>query len=402
MTEKTRPNNDKPLTPLETRELYRRATPDGPESELRQYMVWALEDSALWWAKRGGTPPQIAKMLAVEVKECGDPPFASPVEVRRIAAKGFRQCINERKRLVERYNAEALGEPSDIPKELGEMESWLAYRTEQFHFGIGALDDALNGGIMRGQMLSIIGNPGAMKTSLLLNGIERWVTESPEPVAFFSLDMSKADIFARLMLRELGCGMDALRDHYWRRSAEFEAAKSALQQKYGGKLTVFENQPGKKWTIDMIKEYIEFTTPGLIAIDFLTLLKKPKQSDFDVTNEAMPILKELSHFYGSAVVVLSQMSMESRRIQATGGMGGSAKGGGVVEETVDAEIELFRDISVDPLDTSPRIIATIKKARMGIAGASFQLGYSGPRMEFTGMAHRVHKAKKIQPVFDTL
>lgn len=402
MTEKTRPNDGEPLTPLETRELYQKAKPNGSESELRQYMVWALEDVAYWWARKGGKPHEIAECLPRYVRECGDPPFASSVEVRRIAAKAFRHFLNDQKRLCERYASETAIEPSDIPKELGEMESWLAYRTEQFHFGIGALDDALNGGIMRGQMLSIIGNPGAMKTSLLLNGIERWVTESPEPVAFFSLDMSKADIFARLMLRELGCGMGALRDHYWRRSAEFEAAKSALQQKYGGKLTVFENQPGKKWTIDMIKEYIEFTTPGLIAIDFLTLLKKPKQSDFDVTNEVMPILKELSHFYGSAVVVLSQMSMESRRIQATGGMGGSAKGGGVVEETVDAEIELFRDISVDPLDTSPRIIATIKKARMGIAGASFQLGYSGPRMEFTGMAHRVHKAKKIQPVFDTL
>lgn len=401
MTKKAR-LDDRPPTPLQVRNLHKKCQPDMPEAELKQYMCWALEDVALWWARKGGTPPQIAEMLAVEVKECGEPPFASPVEVRRIAAKGFRECINERKHYAEKFDAEALGEPSDISKELGDMESWLTYRTDQFHFGINALDDALNGGIMQGQMLSIIGNPGAMKTSLLLNGLERWVTESPETAALFSLDMSKADIFERLMLREMGCGRDALRDHYWRRSAEYAAAKESLGRKYKGRLSVFENQPGKKWTIDKLKEYVEIATPGLLAIDFLTLLKKPKQSDFDVANEVMPILKELSHFYGCAVVVLSQMSMESRRIQAGGGMGGSAKGGGIVEETVDAEIELFRDISVDPLDTSPRIIATIKKARMGIAGASFQLGYSGPRMEFTGMAHRVHKAKKVQPVFDTL
>ena len=393
--------NERPITPKEVRDSYLKYKDTGVSADdIKLVMVDALEGLCYWWAKRGGTPSMIANAVMGNVKECGSPPFVPLYEVRRIAARAFRRYLAEAQPLGNRLGG-MLGQ-TDIADELSSMESWLDYRTEQFHFGIYELDRALGGGIMKGQTMSIIGNPGSMKTSLLLSGIETWVTESEEPIAFFSVDMDKVSIFERLMLRELQCGPEILRDHYYRQSPEYLQAKVQLAKRYGGgKLTVLENTVGEKWNIDKIVEYVEFNTPGLVCIDFLTQLKKPKQSDFDVVNEAIPLLKDLAHCYGCAIVVLSQMSMASRQVQASGGMGGAAKGGPTVEENVDIELELFRDTSNDPTDHTPKIIATIKKTRRGVAGGSFQLDYSGPLMQFKGTAQRVHRVRAIKPLFET-
>jgi len=401
MTTQTREVDERPITPKEVRDSYLKYKSTGvSEEDIKLVMVDALEGLCYWWARRGGTPSMIANAVMGNVKECGNPPFIPLYEVRRIAARAFRRYLLEAQPLRGRLGG-ILGQ-TDIAEELSAMESWLDYRTEQFHFGIYELDRALGGGIMKGQTMSIIGNPGSMKTSLLLSGIETWVSESEEPVAFFSVDMDKVSIFERLMLRELQCGPEILRDHYCRQSPEYLQAKVQLAKRYGGgKLTVLENTVGEKWNIDKIVEYVECNTPGLVCIDFLTQLKKPKQSDFDVVNEAAPLLKDLAHCYGCAVVILSQMSMASRQVQASGGMGGAAKGGPTVEENVDIELELFRDVSDDPIDHSPKIVATIKKTRRGVAGGSFQLDYSGPLMQFKGTARRVHRARAIKPLFET-
>ena len=118
-------------------------------------------------------------------------------------------------------------------------------------------------------------------------------------------------------------------------------------------------------------------------------------------NEAVPKLKDLAHSYGCAIVMLSQMSLESRRVQAAGGMGGAAKGGPVTEENVDIELELFRDVNPNPgIDKEPRIVVTVKKTRRGIAGGSFMLSYWGPVMQFTGGARAARRAREIKPLFE--
>lgn len=396
-------DDDFPLSPKQTRDLYgvKGKPVELSDKELREMMVFALENCAHWWAKRGGTPVMISDSIMPLVKECGKPAFVTAIEVRRIAARAFRRVIREQASLVAQLREDSVVKTTNIGEELDAMEGWLEYRTEQFHFGIRELDEAIGGGIMKGQMMSIIGNPGSMKTSLLLNGIEQWVTESEEPISFFSLDMNKAAVFERLMLRELRCGPDILREHQARRSVEYMAAKQAIGKRYSGKLNVYENSSGDKWTIDKVLEHVETMTPGLVCIDFLTQLKKPRQSTLQLIEEAAPMLKDIAHDYGCAVVVLSQMSQASRNIQASGGMGGSAKGGPTVEENADIEMELFRDVAPEGGDALPRIVATIKKTRRGVAGGSFQLFYSGPLMEFKDYAQLVPRSRRIKPVFET-
>ena len=374
-----------------------------PDEETRELMADALREEAKFWAARGGKPTDIARQLQTSVRACGEPAFVSISEVNLIAVNAFKELVKEQRALGAKSNDPALTEPNDMSAELREMEAMINYRTEQFHFGIYELDEAMGGGVMKGQIMSIIGNPGSMKTSLLLSGIETWIAESAESVAFFSLDMDKAAIFERLMLREMHCGRRILVDKYREGAEEYKAAKARIGKRFSGRLTVLGNtdtSDGQLWTIDKLARYVQFNVPGLLAIDYLTLLKKPGQSDYDTVNESVLTLKDLARQYRTAIVVLSQMSIASRREQATGGMGGSARGGGIVNELADIEIELFRDVSSDPGTEGPKIVATITKTRSGIAGSSWRLDYNGPQMSFRGTASRAYRAAQRKPVFE--
>ncbi|OUO94774.1 DnaB-like helicase C-terminal domain-containing protein [Cloacibacillus sp. An23] len=385
---------ERPVSPLNIKQAG--AKFNRPEAETLEQMCIALGEEAKWWASRGGKPTDIAKQLMTSVRMCGEPPFISAADVSQMAVNAFKALVAERRSMGAKSNDPALTEPNDMRAELKNMEAMIDYRTEQFHFGVHELDDAMGGGVMKGQIMSIIGNPGSMKTSLLLSGIETWVAESPTPVAFFSLDMDKPAIFERLMLREMRCGRHVLVDKYRAGAEEYKAAKERIGRRFSGRMTVLGNTDGPLWTIDTLARYVQFNVPGLLAIDYLTLLKKLGQSDYDTVNESMLMLKDLARQYRTAIVILSQMSMSSRREQAAGGMGGSARGGGIVNELADVEIELYRDMSNDPNDTMPKIIATITKTRSGIAGSSWKLDYNGPMMTFRGTAQRVFRKRKTQ------
>lgn len=371
-----------------------------PLEETLELMRDALREEAAWWASKGGKPSDIEPMLRVSAAECGKPSFVTESEISQIAIHAFKAYIELQRSWGARSNDIALTPPNNIRDELREVENEIDYRTEQFSFGIWELDEAIGGGIMKGQIMSIIGNPGSMKTSLLLSGIERWIAESNENAALFSLDMSKAAIFERLMLRELRCGRRILAEKYRAGAEDYAAAKERLAKRFSGRLAVLGNRQTPRWDIDSLARYVQYNVPGLVAIDYLTLLKKPGQSDYDTVNESMLKLQELSRQYRTAIVILSQMSLESRREQARGGMGGAARGGGIVNELADTEIELFRDTTLNTEDGAPKIVATITKTRSGIAGSSWRLDYNGPLMTFRGTATRTTRITAKRPVFE--
>jgi replicative DNA helicase len=89
-------------------------------------------------------------------------------------------------------------------------------------------------------------------------------------------------------------------------------------------------------------------------------------------NEVMPKLKKLAQQFGIRVIILSQMSRASKREQQLGSLGGYSKGGGIVEEMIHSEIELFKDVAINN-QVSP-IIATVSKNRRGPSGYSYRLG----------------------------
>ena len=404
-------SNNKISTPKQFLDAARLKISD--PKELLIYTVGFLENTAQYIAKATGTgkADNVYAQLKPLVAECPELSAAlSDYDLRVIASKGLRKNIEDQECNLPYETWTKENSASNITAELKAAEQADAYTSQQFHFGIDLLDDAIGGGIRRGEMLSIIGNPGSMKTSLLLNGIETWIAERPQDktglaVVFYSLDMSKKDIWDRLLLREIYCDMDSLREKRAKKTPDYLAACKKLSERLQGKIKVSDNAGAEKWTVEKIIEHTQNWMPEVVCIDYLTQLRSDKmRNDYEIANNAAVKLKDMAHTYNCAVVILSQMSQASRNIQAAGGFGGSAKGGAAVEENCTTEIELFKD-HPEQEGGAPRYIATVKKSR-NVRGQdkvwhSYELEHKGAQMRFSGFAYEVQRvnAKANKNVF---
>ena len=312
----------------------------------------------------------------------------SKTELRRIVAKAVAK---ESERYVASPTTAAY-----IRDLADEIRSWE--EGERFSFGIPALDDAF-GRLCPGEVLVLVGAQGAMKTSLLLSGLENYIATTGGSVLFFSLDMKPEEITERRLMRAMSMGAAEVRRHIRQESDLFKEASLTLDESDGGRFVVLGNKSASRFTAETVCQKIVSVMPSLVAIDYLTLLRKQRQSDLDCVNEAMPMLKAVAQEYGIMMVILSQMGRASKQAQASGSPAlGSAKGGGIVEELANAQVDIFKDAPVNEL-ALPRIIATVAKTRRGVAGRSFELEYDGRTMSFTGKAVPVRRLKAQKPVF---
>lgn len=312
----------------------------------------------------------------------------SKTELRRVVAKAV---ATESERYVSSPTTAAY-----IRDLAEEIRSWE--EGERFSFGIPALDDAF-GRLCPGEVLVLVGAQGAMKTSLLLTGLENYIANTSGSVLFFSLDMKPEEIIERRLMRAMNMGAQDVRWHIRNDSALFNDCASSLNKADDGRFVILGNKSASRFTAETVCQKITSTMPSLVAIDYLTLLRRPKQSDLDCVNEAMPMLKAVAQEYGIMMIILAQMGRASKQLQASGSLySGSAKGGGIVEELANAQVDVFKDAPVNEL-ALPRIIATVAKTRRGVAGRSFELEYDGRTMSFTGRATAVKRLKAQKQVF---
>jgi len=213
----------------------------------------------------------------------------SKTELRRIVA---RAVAKESERYVaspttahERATAAYIRDLAD------EIRSWE--EGERFSFGIPALDDAF-GRLCPGEVLVLVGAQGAMKTSLLLSGLENYITTTGGSVLFFSLDMKPEEITERRLMRAMSTSAAEVRRHIRQESDLFKEASLTLDESDGGRFVVLGNKTASRFTAETACQKIVSVMPSLVAIDYLTLLRRPRQSDLDCVNEAMPMLKAIA------------------------------------------------------------------------------------------------------------
>jgi replicative DNA helicase len=279
-----------------------------------------------------------------------------------------------------------------------EVQSWG--ETYSFTLGISGLDESW-GGIMPGEIAVIVGAQGSMKTSLALNGVEHFLRENQDgTVLFFSLDMTTEELSARIIMRDLGVSHQEVYGMMREQNLRYLQAERAFAEATKGRLKMLGNTDNSRWTIEGVEWQVALRKPDLVVIDFLTMLKKPGQSDLEAVEEIMPRLQATTQRLRIKTLILSQMARASKNDQAKGITGGHSKGGGIVEELAHSEIELYRDKGEDD-NEPPRIIATITKTRRGVSGASYELAYRGRQMEFTGQTRRVQREKR-KPIFSAV
>ena len=366
-----------------------------------------------WGSTLGGNFDEALRGLKEQLKPCGE--VFTDVELRRIIGTEIAWLMETQEQERPRgadleamrnefvsevtFGADPLLDRDSPSKRLMELETYLRAWADfpAFGFGIRALDDA-TGGILPGEICVLTGAPGTMKTSLALCAVDNFVSRTETGLVYYcSVDMAPREISLRLLERESRIPEVILRGMGERADAELPEIRGAVTRKYNGRLVIRGHEPQRRMTLpDLLRQCLK-RQPQLVVIDYFTCLKAKGQSDLEYVENAMPDIVAFAHQYETSFLLLSQMGRTSRGEQAGGRIGGHSKGGGIVEELAHTEIELVQQ-HVD--GDKPMVIAAITKARRGVSGQFFSLGYDGPIKRFDGTAMKMAKATQRKAIFE--
>lgn len=382
-------------------ELLRKTGMQGEElQDMCLNIVWRI---ATYWAEtRGASMQQTLEFVQNELNRCVRSNGRLPVtrtQVNDAAKHAVLACFETRRTLYKRNysgNSPAIIGKTDYVDELADMQESFLYTSTQLRTNIAELDEAL-GEIYKGDIFSIIGTPGTLKTSFALNLIDSWL-EDADPrsgVTFFSLDMGRNKVMERIARRELHCGASVLRSIALANNDEWQNAVKRLDARLHDRLMVLTNDQ-RQWTMQELKEYVETHSVDLLIIDYVTMIEIPgAHTDLDKQNALYPMFKRFAQDYKIAVVLLSQLSNESRKQLRSGDAEGvTARGGGKLQELVDAEIVLM---SVNPeifgIEGAEHdaIVAYVSKARNGRKGGYYHIEPRGADLSLKTTAERVYR-----------
>lgn len=356
---------------------------------------------------------EVIEYLKAQLAPCGD--LFTDTELRRIVGTEIYWLLQTQNREIRPganlaamrqdfvnevvYGVDPLSDPDSPARRLGEMETYLRSWADfpAFGFGVPALDDA-TGGILPGEICVLTGAPGTMKTSLALSAVDNYISRTDAGLVFYcSVDMAPRQITMRLMERESKVPETILRQMQARKDPEYKTFRDTVLEKYNSRLVIRGNEGAHQVNINELIQQCLKRRPQLVVVDYFTRLKTVGQSDLEFVETAMPTILGFAHEYEVSFLLLSQMSRSSRSDQSNGRIGGHGKGGGIVEELAHTEIELLKQPVENDKDM---IIAAITKARRGVSGRYFALGYDGPIKFFDGTAQRVTRATQKKTVFE--
>ena len=213
-------------------------------------------------------------------------------------------------------------------------------------------------------------NTSAGKTSFLLNLINNLITSNP--VTFFSLEMSKADIISRLLGIETGIGMTKIMRHEFETPEQVDKFTNARDRLIKSNLKIYS----KTNTLDgiilsMTRDMLRNNTK-VFCIDYIQLVRTKSKNEYEQITEAAQRLQTFARETGCTIIVLSQVSNEHARDPNQEVHG--TKGGGSLPASVDLAIELFNEDKKEERDDKVHdgkplsVKAIIKKNRHGRCG----------------------------------
>ncbi len=231
--------------------------------------------------------------------------------------------------------------------------------------------DAMTQGFQRSDLIIAAARPSMGKTSLVLNVARNIAGTHKQPVAVFSLEMSKAQLIYRLLSSEAKIESGRLRtgriaQHEWEPMGH---AINTLSQ-----LPIFiDDTPGIGVSEIRSKsrrlQAEQGGTLGLILIDYLQLMEGTGDNRVQELSKITRSLKGLARELNVPVIALSQLSrgVESRTNKRP--MMSDLRESGAIEQDADLIMMLYREEYYDP-DTPDRGIAEIilTKHRNGPTG----------------------------------
>jgi replicative DNA helicase len=237
--------------------------------------------------------------------------------------------------------------------------------------GFLELDEML-AGLQPSDVIIIAGRPSMGKTSLVLNVAQHVGTKTDLTVGFFSLEMSKEQLFLRMLTSEAGIDGHRLRTGFL---GERDFPKLTHAMEVLGRARIFIDDSASIGVLEMRAKARRLKAEhglDLIIIDYIQLMQGRGRFENRVTELASisRALKGLAKELSVPVVVLSQLSRApenrpNRRPQLS-----DLRESGALEQDADVVIMIYREDMYEATEENQGVAELIvAKQRNGPTGA---------------------------------
>ena len=342
-------------------------------------------------------------------------------------ADGISNAVNQdaRDQITENIVAQLLDMTADtgdiqpvhinelLPQYMDTVQRRLDGKIKNLMTGIEDLDRA-TGGINPTDLIVLAGRPGMGKTEFALN-IVHGVTERNGGALIFSMEMQAGQIVERSIAGTGNMSVSRLRNPRDMEDEDWARLTNALELLNNRDIWIVD---ATDLTIEQIRAIAEthkrrYPHLAMIAIDYLTLIKKPKaeRNDLAIAHISRN-LKTMAMRLHTPVFALSQLSraVDSRPANQRRPVMSDLRDSGSIEQDADSILMLYRD-DVYNLDSPPTGIAEVilGKSRFSAAGTviyqEFRNGHFLPMdqhigREKTRIQLEASRQKKQPPRYD--
>lgn len=210
--------------------------------------------------------------------------------------------------------------------------------------------DKTTGGWQNSNLIVIASRPSVGKTTFALNIARNAAVDFNIPVAFFSLDMSSAQLSRRLIIQETGLSKEDYMEHRDIDTTNWQQLEGRLEKLSKASLYI-DDTPGLsiKDFHEKAKELVEEKKVRLVVIDHLQLMSGPEEFRGQHEKELTFIIRSLKSAakeFALPIITFSQLS----RVASTCPDGSAEKptirqflyGSEVVEELADTILLIHR------------------------------------------------------------
>ena len=254
--------------------------------------------------------------------------------------------------------------------------------------------DNLTSGLQKSDLILVAARPSMGKTAFTLNIAQNVAIKSKKNVAFFSLEMSKTQLVARVLAAVAGINSGRIRNGQLSQE-DWGKAINALNDLAEAPLYIDDTsgltpQLMKKKLRRLIQEHGEL---GLVVVDYIQLMENGGKKMADNRQQEVSAisrqLKIMAREFNVPLIALSQLSrgVESRADKTP--MLSDLRESGSLEQDADIVAFLNRENYQDTEDTSDGVETQviIRKHRNGELGI-VKLWFEGAYTRFRDLAYR--------------
>ncbi|MEW6570940.1 MAG: replicative DNA helicase [Nitrospirota bacterium] len=257
--------------------------------------------------------------------------------------------------------------------------------------GFRDLDD-LTTGFQKGDLIVVGGRPSMGKTAFILNVAQYVGLQSREPVAIFSLEMSKEQLALRMLCAEAMVNSSNIRKGYIKKE-DWHKLTSAASNLTGAPIFIDDSSNITVLELRAKSRRLKMEHGlSLVIVDYLQLMRgrgsfeRREQEISDISRSLKALAKEL-HI---PVIAVSQLNRSVEQRRPPKPMLADLRESGAIEQDADVILFLYRDeiYNKENPANKGRAEIDIAKQRNGPAGVTVNLTYISNCTRFVNTTDR--------------